>query len=132
MKKKITRRQVDAWLLPIRRALLEMRSGYADEIDGFAVTRLHNRDDYVRLDWCLAGFRGLANRLFPEADTASLLHIETQLAGNDLITIEDIDAAMAMLKSLKKPLMRMPAAVVRDAVITEQLCIELDAIREAA
>lgn len=67
--KRISRRKVEAWLRPMRQALREMRGGYTDSIKGYPVTRLHNRDDYVRLDWCLCGFRCLVERLL------SLIHI---------------------------------------------------------
>ena len=130
--KRITRRKVEAWLSPIRKALAEMRSGYADSIKGYAVTRLHNRDDYVRLDYCLAGFRCLINRLFPDADTAPLLKLETRLAHGVPITEQDIDSALALLKALEKPLMRMSAAAVSDAVIAEQIRNEFEALGVAA
>lgn len=130
--KKITRRRVLAWLRPMRQALAEMKSGYCDSINGYPVTRLHNRDDYVRLDHCCAGFRCLINRLFPETDTSCLLRLETRLANGVPITIADIDAALVLLKSLEKPLMRMSAEAVSDAVITEQVRNELESLGMAA
>jgi hypothetical protein len=132
MKKKITRRQVDAWLAPMRRALLEMRSGYCDAIRGYAVTRLHHADDYARVDFCLAGFRGLLERLFPGLDSTHLLRVESRLANGVPLTVGEIDAALALLKALEKPLMSKTVDEVTSAVRTEQIAIELDAIREAA
>jgi hypothetical protein len=133
MKKKITRRQVDAWLAPMRRALIGMReSGCCDSIRGYAVTRLHHADDYARVDFCLAGFRGLLERLFPGLDSAPLLRVESRLANGVPLTVAEIDAALSLLKSLEKPLMGKTADEVTSAVRTEQIQIELDAIREAA
>ena len=130
--KRVTRKKVEAWLNPIRAALREMRSCYCDAIKGYAVTRLHNRDDYVRLDFCLAGFRCLINRLFPETDTACLLRLETRLANGIAFEVADIDAALTLLKSLEKPLMMMSAKEVSDAVITEQVRNEFESLGMAA
>ena len=47
--KRMTRRQVAGWLLPIRSALKEMLSGEVDSIRGYAVTRLHRGDEYERV-----------------------------------------------------------------------------------
>ena len=130
--KLITRRKVEAWLRPMRLALREMRSGYVDSVRGYAVTRLHNRDDYARLDYCIAGFRCLINRLFPATDTACLLRLETRLANGIAFEVADIDAALSLLKSLEKPLMRMSASAVSDAVIAEQIRNEFEALGVAA
>lgn len=132
MSKKITRRQVDAWLSPMRRSLLEMRTGYADSIRGYAVTRLHRQDDYARVDFCIAGFRGLLSRMLPDIDAGPLLKLENKLANGVPLTVEEIDAALRMLKSMEKPLMGKTVDEVTSAVRTEQIQIELDAIKEAA
>ena len=130
--KRIPRKKVEAWLRPMRAALREMRSGYADSVRGYAVTRLHNRDDYVRIDFCLAGFRCLINRLFPATDTACLLRLETRLANGIAFEVADIDAALSLLNSLEKPLMRMSAVAVSDAVIAEQIRNEFESLGVAA
>lgn len=130
--KRITRKKVEAWLRPMRAALREMRSGYADSVRGYAVTRLHNRDDYVRTDFCIAGFRCLINRIFPATDTACLLRIETRLANGIAFEVADIDAALSLLNSLEKPLMRMSAVAVSDAVIAEQIRNEFESLGVAA
>lgn len=130
--KRVSRRKVEAWLAPMRQALREMRSGEVDCIKGYAVTRLHNRDDYVRLDHCLAGFRCLINRLFPATDTACLLKLETRLANGVPIEVADIDAALALRTALEKPLMRMSSAAVSEAVITEQVRNEFESLGMAA
>lgn len=130
--KRISRRKVEAWLRPMRQALHEMRSGYVDSVRGYAVTRLHNRDDHVRIDFCLAGFRCLINRLFPATDTACLLRLETRLANGIAFEVADIDAALSLLNSLEKPLMRMSEAAVSEAVIAEQIRNEFESLGMAA
>lgn len=123
---------MEAWLLPMRQALREMRSGEVDSVRGYPVTRLHNRDDYVRLDWCLCGFRCLVERLFPDVDTACLWKLETHLANGVPLEVADIDAALSLLNSLEKPLMRMSAESVSDAVMTEQVRNEMESLGLAA
>ena len=74
--KRMTRRQVDGWFLPIRRALNEMLTGEVDSIRGYAVTRLHNGDEYERVDYCLAGFVGVLGRIFPALDLSPLTRLQ--------------------------------------------------------
>ena len=74
--KRMTRRQVDGWFLPIRRALNEMLTGEVDSIRGYAVTRLHNGDEYERVDWCMAGFVGVLSRIFPELDLSPMTKLQ--------------------------------------------------------
>lgn len=79
--KRITRRQAQAWLAPIRKALRQIAdTGEADSVQGYAVTRLHRSDDYARIDYCIAGFRALMGRLWPELDCNPLTRIEKRLA----------------------------------------------------
>ena len=126
--KRITRKKVEAWLRPMRLALHELRGGYTDSIKGYPVTRLHNRDDYVRLDYCLAGFRCLINRLFFGVDTYCLWKLETHLANGVPLEVADIDAALALLTALEKPLMRMSAEAVSYAVMAEQIRNEMESL----
>jgi hypothetical protein len=132
MKKKITRRQVDAWLLPMRRTLQQMRTGEINSIDGHAVTRMHDGDKYERVEWCIAGVRGLLERVIPGCDTSALLLIEDRLIADEGMTEAEIDAALSFLRSIEKPLMRLHVEAVSSAVRTEMIAIELDAIRVAA
>jgi hypothetical protein len=48
---RITRRQAQSWLAPIRSALRSIdRTGEAEAVQGYIVTRLHAGDDYARID----------------------------------------------------------------------------------
>lgn len=123
-----------AWLAPMRRCFAEMRQGEVDSIRGYAVTRLHASDDYARVDFCIAGFRALLDRLLPEIDTAPLSLIERRLAAGTPLTVAQIDAGLALLRHCEDALLRFSREEVKAAVLVEQCAIELDAlgIREAA
>lgn len=132
--KRVTRREMRAWLAPMRRCFAEMRQGEVDSIRGYAVTRLHASDDYARVDFCIAGFRALLDRLLPEIDTAPLSLIERRLAAGTPLTVAQIDAGLALLRHCEDALLRFSREEVKAAVLVEQCAIELDAlgIREAA
>ena len=132
--KRVTRREMKAWLAPMRRCFAEMRQGEVDSIRGYAVTRLHASDDYARVDFCIAGFRALLDRLLPEIDTAPLALVERRLAAGTPLTVAQIDAALALLRICEDSLLRFSREDVKAAVLVEQCVIELDAlgIREAA
>ena len=133
--KRITRRQVQAWFAPIRKALTEIKTtGEVETIRGYAHTRLHTGDDYARLDHCIAGFRGLMERLCPDVDLEPMEKLERKFANGLLLEPSDIDAALGLLKTCEKPLMRCTRAAVKDAVLTEQVAIELEqlGLKEAA
>lgn len=124
--KKITRRQARAWLSPMRRAPHAMRAGEIAAVRGYPVTRLHERDDYVRIDYCIAGFRGLIERLKISVDLTPLAMIEKRLAAGVLLTVADINAALAQLKEVEKRMIKISLAEVKDAVLTEQVAIEVE------
>ena len=98
---KITRRQARAWLAPMRAALRAMRAGEVDAVRGYPVTRMNLRDDYVRIDFCIAGFRGLIERLEIAVDLTPLATIEKRLAAGVLFTVASIDHALASLRQVE-------------------------------
>lgn len=129
--KRITRRQARAWLYPMRSCLGQIRrTGESDAIRGYAVTRLHNSDDYARTDYCLAGFRGLIDRLCPHMDSSPLRRIEQRLAAGAPLTIDSVDTALRLLDTVETELLRYSVAEVKDAVLTEQIKIEMDAFED--
>lgn len=130
--KRMTRRKVEAWLYPMRHIFIAMRNGEVDSIGGNAVARISNDDDYVRIEWLVLGFVGLIERVLPGTDCAPLLKVERRLAAGVLMCVEDIDAALALLKSIEKPLMGLSVEAVKGAVRTEQIQIEMDALGVAA
>lgn len=128
MSARITRRQARAWLAPIRRCFAQMKSGEVDCVRGYAVTRLHGGDDYARIDFCIAGFRALIARLCPDIGCAPLESIEKKLAAGVLLTVGEIDAALALLARSETALLRHTVAAVKSAVLSEQIDIEMDAM----
>lgn len=129
--KKVTRRHAKAWLDPIRKCFAQMRQGEVDAIRGYAVTRLRADDDYARIDYCIAGFRGMIGRLFPDFDDGPIELIERRLANGLPLTLPEIDAAVQCLKVCEDAMVGLPRQRVMDAVMTEQIAIELDQLREA-
>lgn len=130
MSKRMTRRQAQAWLGPIRASFSQMKSGEADSIRGYAVTRLHSNDAWERVDFCIAGFRCLLGRLFPGFDTAPLERVEKKLAAGTPLTEQELNECLSLFNRCESMLVKIQIDVVRDAVITEQIVIELE--REAA
>ncbi len=129
--KRITRRQARAWLAPMRSCLRQIRAtGESDTIRGYAVTLLHASDDYARVDYCIAGFRGLTDRLCQHIDSAPLLRLEKLFAAGAPLTIDLIDDALRMLRMVEDELIKHTVEAVQDAVLVEQIMIELDAIAE--
>ena len=131
--KRITRRQARAWLYPMRSCLRQIRAtGESDTIRGYAVTRLHASDDYARVDYCIAGFRGLTDRLCQHIDSAPLLRLEKRFAAGAPMTVDLIDDALRMLRMVEDELIKHTVYAVQDAVLVEQILIEMDALKEAA
>ena len=132
--KHVTRKQMRAWLAPMRACFAQMRSGEVDSIRGYAVTRLDQKDDYARIDFCINGFSALIDRLCPDVDTATLHRISKALANGVPLTIAEIDSALSLLRRCEDRLIKRTVAEVKSAVLTEQVCIEIDelGLREAA
>ena len=129
--KRITRRQARAWLYPMRSCLRQIRAtGESDTIRGYAVTRLHASDDYARIDFCIAGFRGLTDRLCQHIDSAPLLRLEKRFAAGAPLSIDLIDDALRMLRMVEDELIKHSVEAVKGAVLTEQILIEMDSIAE--
>jgi len=122
-----------AWLAPMRACLRQIRdTGEADTIRGYPVTQMPGDTDYARIDYCCAGFRALTDRLCPHIDTAPLLRIEQRLAAGTPLTVEQLDAAFRMLRAVENDLIKHSVAAVKDAVLVEQILIEMDEMRDAA
>lgn len=135
LQKRMTRREAQAWLHPIRAAFAQMLAGEADAIRGFAVTRLHSGDDYARTDQCIAGFRCLLRRLMPDLDASPLLQVEIKLRRRQMLQPEELLACIPLFKTAEDRLIKCIKADVLAAAQTEQIAIEMEAmglIKEAA
>lgn len=126
--KRITRRQARAWLAPMRECFSQMKSGEVDSIRGYAVTRLHDKDDYARIDFCIAGFRALLVRLCQELDASPLERVEKKLAAGTPLTLQEIDAALSLFNRSESALLRHSVSAIKSAVLAEQIAIEFDAL----
>jgi len=125
--KRMTRAKARAWLSPIRDCLGSIRrTGESDEIGGHAVTRLHESDDYARIDYCIAGFLGLTDELCPQVDDAPLHHIQVRLETGAPLTVALIDSAFSALKRIESALVGLPLDRVKGAVLDAQIAIEFE------
>jgi len=131
-KHRVTRRQAQAFLAPMRRAIAEMRSGEADSIQGYAVTRLPTHAAYARLDYCLAGTRAFMERLAPHIDYAPLERLEKKLAHGTPLTMAELDACTAVLRRVEDALTGADRRTVQSVLLTTQIGIELEALQEHA
>ena len=125
--KNVTRRQARTWLGPMRRCFQEMRSGYSTAARGYAVTRLNDGDDWVRVDFCIAGFRALIGRLFPDLATHHMERIEKRLTNGVLVSQSDLDGAMREIRAAENLLITVTREELKSAVLTEQINIEMEA-----
>ena len=130
--RRMTRRQVQAWFIPIRHALKEMLMGEVDSVRGYAVTKLHTSDDYARVDHCIAGFVGVLTRIFPEVTVTSLTRLQKRLACGVPVTEDEIQAALTFLNDIETPLIKADWHKVKDALQTEMIAIELSDLGVAA
>lgn len=126
MSRRVTRRQARTWLAPMRKCFQEMRSGYSTAARGYAVTRLNDGDDWVRVDFCIAGFRALIGRLFPDLATSHMERIERRLANGVLVAQSDLDGALREIRTAEDLLIKVTREELKSAVLTEQINIEFE------
>lgn len=133
MSTRVTRKQARAWLAPMRECFGQMRTGFVTAADGYPVTRLHNADDLARIDYCIAGFVGMIGRLAPGLGTSAMQLIQHKIESGELVTTQEIDAALTEIRRAEDVLVRMTVKELASAVTTEQIAIEFEALqREAA
>ena len=131
--RRMTRSMARAWLAPMRACLRQIRdTGEADTISGYPVTQMPGDTDYARIDYCCAGFRALMERICPHIDSTPLRRIEQLLAAGAPLTVEHLDDAFRMMRAVENDLIKHSVAEVKDAVLVEQILIEMDEMLEAA
>ena len=122
-----TRKQAQAWLAPIRRALNQMRQGEIDSHRGYAITRLHHADnDFARVDHCINGFVALIDRLMPALDTGPLKRVSKKLETGVLLAAAELDDCFALLNTVENRLLTYTRSQLKDAALTEQINIEFE------
>ncbi len=130
-----TRSQAQAWLAPVRRAFIEMRTGSMDTYRGYAITRIHWKDeDFARVDHAINGFLALFDRLAPAFDASALRKVSKKLELGVLIEYHEVDACFATLNACEKLLITFKRADLIDAANTESIKIEFErmGLKEAA
>lgn len=125
--KRVTRRQACAWLAPMRKCFVEMQAGFSPAARGYPVTRLNERDNWVRTDYCIAGFAGLIHRLFPDLDLSPLERVRKRLAAGVLVSQADLQECLRLLGQTENRLITVTVPALRSAVRTEEIAIELEA-----
>ena len=123
--KPLTRREVRAWFDPIRRVFNELKTGEVESINDIAVTRLDKDDSYTPIVWCIAGWLGCLRRLFPDADLSAMEKIHKSI-DNEGVAIDDVDSALRLLNQCETMMIKIDRQAVKDAVLTEQIQIEMD------
>lgn len=134
MSRKVTRREIRTWLGPMRSCFHQMRVSEIEAVRGYPVTRLHAQDEFVRVDWCCAGFRALISRIRPEFDLGPIETVEKKLAAGVPLVEAELDTVLRLLHRIEDSLVGVRKDVLQDAVLVEQINIEIDSlgIREAA
>ena len=130
-----TRKQVQAWLAPIRKALSEIRTGEVDAYRGYAITRIHHADnDFARVDHAINGFVALMDRLLKDIDAICMKKVSAKLGAGILLELQEVEACIALLKTVEDKLMSFTRAQLVDAANIEMINIELErlGIKEAA
>lgn len=130
-----TRKQAQAWLAPIRRAFVEIKSGEVDAHRGYPITRIHHADnDFARVDHCINGFVAMLNRLAPEFDTGPMERVSKKLSNGILLTVPEVDGCFTTLNDCEDLLLTFTRAQLKDAAQVEQINIEFErmGIKEAA
>ena len=133
MSTRVTRKQARNWLAPMRECFGQMRTGFVTAADGYPVTRLHDGDDWARIDYCIAGFVGMIGRLAPGLGTEAMQRLQRQIEAGELVTTQEIDAALSEIRHAEDVIVGMPVKELASIVTTEQIAIEFEALqREAA
>lgn len=130
-----TRRQIEAWLSPIRKAMASLREGEVDSYRGYAITRIHHADnDFARVDHAINGFVGMLDRLLTDVDTTPLKKLSKKLETGILLELAEVEACIALLDTIEDRLLHLKRADLIDAANTEMINIELErlGLKEAA
>lgn len=122
--KKPPRRQMQAFIAPVREALKQMRSGEVDSIDGFPVFK-DWQGDWARIDWAMNGFVSMVSRAEPDLDMSLFDNLAAKLESGMLMTVQEIDQALSILKTVEKALTKVTRARLKECVLDEQIDIEL-------
>ena len=122
-----SRKQIQAWLLPVREAIKEMMTGEMNSVRGYAVTRIKwCGNDHARVDHVINGFIGLLERLTPDLNIAVLKKISNKLANGVLLEPIELYDCATLMNNVEDRLMTFTRKQLSDAATTEMVSIELE------
>lgn len=130
-----TRKQMQAWLDPIRKALAEIRTGEVDAYRGYPITRIHHADnDFARVDHAINGFLALIMRLEPDYNVTPLQRLSKKLENGVLLSLDEVTECGVLLNDIEDKLLTFTRAQLKDAADIEMVAIELErlGLKEAA
>lgn len=122
-----TRKQMQAWLDPIRKALAEIRTGEVDAYRGYPITRIHHADnDFARVDFAINGFLALITRLMPDCDVTPLQRLSKKLENGVLLSLDEVTECGVLLNAIEDRLLTFTREQLKDAADLEMIIIELE------
>lgn len=121
-----SRRQMQAFIAPVRDALKQMRAGEVDTIQGYPVFK-DWQGEWCRIDWAMNGFVSMVLRAAPEIDMQVFDKVAAKLGSGVPLTIKEIDQALSRLKQVETALIKITRGELKSHVLTESIDIELAA-----
>ena len=122
-----TRKQAQAWLAPIRKALAEIMTGEVDTHRGYPITRIHWADnDVARIDHAINGFVALMERLMPDLDTGPMRRLSKKLEAGVLLELYEVTSCKALIDTVEDRLLKFKRRELVKAAEVEMTIIELE------
>lgn len=98
--KKVTRKQVQGFLLMWRKCLRQLKSGEVDSIDDKPVYHVEH-DDYVHVDEMFNQLCDYMKENHNFNEVGTIQNLVSKLSNNENLTVSDIDAVSATLNSIE-------------------------------
>lgn len=122
---RISRREAAIIINPIRKGFMDLRTGDADTYRGYVVF-----DDWqgqlTRMDEALLGWVDCWTRFNMGLDLTPHDRLRKKLEAGVLLTYEEIDAALSLLRKQEDMLCRMPKDYVKAQTDTECIVIRME------
>lgn len=132
MSARLTRRQAQQWLAPLRETLVRLRQrGEIDTTHGLPALRIAGKNH--SLSHALPGFAALLARVAPACSISTTSDVARSLEAGEPITYEQIDTALRELRAAENALTGLRCSTFVRAAQTEEIRISMQAaLREAA
>ena len=129
-----TRRQreakVERTFSPLYALVEQLRTGEVDAVRGYPV--LECWGEFMRADQVLNEVRRCFDRISPHADWAAFDAVGRRLGNGTPITDDDVETLFNTIKMAESVYRSTSLDFLRSMIRTEQIAIELDAMKEAA